>query len=168
MAAEFSSRGVLEATRSARRFERSAALVAKLQPVRVFCVAFRADHLLIAAYALSSSSSALASFRSAVSKPRPAQTLPRCRREALVIELYQPCSRTTVRGHNPGCSQGFGSNLKTGCEHQGKYRPLCWQRGTLLLSSGSSIRVRCAHHNLKASGRRLRAGSFNDRPMAAS
>src|SRR5262249_9421103 len=55
--------------RSARRFERSSALVARLPPVRVFCFAFRAEHLPIPLYALNSSSRASASFRSAVSKP---------------------------------------------------------------------------------------------------
>src|SRR5262249_53691730 len=68
--AEFGGRGVLEAARSARRFEWGAALVAKLQSFGIFGFAFRAEHLSISClYALSSSSNALASFRSAVSKP---------------------------------------------------------------------------------------------------
>src|SRR5262249_12055572 len=42
---EFSRRGVLEAARSARRYEWGATFVAKLQPLRVFGFAFRAEHL---------------------------------------------------------------------------------------------------------------------------
>jgi hypothetical protein len=39
------SRGVLKTARSAGRFECSATFVAKLQPVRVFSFALRAEHL---------------------------------------------------------------------------------------------------------------------------
>jgi hypothetical protein len=62
-----------------------------------------------------------------------------------------------VRGHYPGCSQGFGSNLFTGCEHQDRNRPLCQHRGTSSLS-GSSIRVRCAHRNLSGKAENIRRG----------
>jgi hypothetical protein len=44
LATEFCGRDVLEPTRSARRSERSATFIAKLQPVRIFCFALTANH----------------------------------------------------------------------------------------------------------------------------
>ena len=66
----------------------------------------------------------------------------------LVIEFYQPCSRTQgAAAHNPGCSQGFGSNLITGCEHQ-ETADLGAGSAVLPCYQGSSVRVRGAHRNL--------------------
>src|SRR5262249_17427570 len=103
--------------------------------------------------------------------PRTARKSPSSRSPSShVAGLKPPSSNSTNRAlgpagprHIPRCSQGFGSNLETGCEHQGNddldagsVRPPSYHV--------SSIRVRKTHSNLEL-GQRAYLGAFLFLPL---